>query len=280
MISDTPCNCISQYDNFLMGASGKKVSNDDPYVMSHSCGNCGRLWIRILFEGYHTNSATFYAAQVDSAALDDFSIDMIDDIFLSADRVFIGGYDNGDRIQVYDGGFPVDPWYGFRAKERQQKARDFAIKAHGDQKYGTQPYGYHLSRVNEVMMRHPIAGTSLFIVMAGWLHDVLEDTEINRQELEKQFGARISDIVYRVSDEPGATRKERKEKTYRKIRGHIEATVVKLCDRIANVEASRKVPKKLEMYKSEYPEFKHQLYLKEYTFLDGLWAELDQLLAK
>lgn len=254
------------------------MSNDDPYVTSHSCGSCGRLWIRILFEGYHTNSATFYAANVDEAALDDFSIEKIDEIFLSSDRVFIGGYDNGDRIQVYDGGFPVDPWYGFRAKERQQKARDFAIEAHGDQKYGDHPYEYHLTRVNEVMMRHPIAGSYLITVMAGWLHDVLEDTDVSREELKRQFGERITDIVYRVSDETGATRKERKEKTYHKIRGHIPATVVKLCDRIANVEASRNVPKKLNMYKAEYPDFRLQLRLKEHTFLDNLWGELDQLL--
>jgi|GEM_PF-1741219 len=278
MINHEPCNCISIYDNFPIGNSGKNVSNDDPYVNSHSCDSCGRLWIRILFEGYHTNSFTFYAANVDQAALDNFSIDQIDEIFLSSDRVFIGGYDNGDRIQVYNGGFPVDPWYGFRAEERLRKARDFAIKAHGDQKYGDYPYEYHLTCVHEVMMRHPMASSYLFTVMAGWLHDVLEDTEISREELGKQFGERITDIVYRVSDEPGATRKKRKEKTYNKIRGHIPATVVKLCDRIANVEASRDVPKKLNMYKEEHPNFKCHLCLKEHTFLDSLWGELDQLL--
>lgn len=280
MIDHESCNCISSYDNFPMGYSGKGVSNDDPYVTSHSCGNCGRQWIRILFEGYHTNSATFYAANVDLAALDDFHIDRIDEIFLSSNRVFIGGYDNGDRIQVYDGGFPVDPWYGFRAEERMRKAREFAIKAHGDQMYGDHPYEYHLARVNGVMMRHPIASSYLFTVMAGWLHDVLEDTGISREEMQKQFGERITDIVYRVSDEPGATRRERKEKTYHKIRGHIPATVVKLCDRIANVEASRDTPRKLKMYKEEHPEFKLQLRLKEHTFLDGLWGELDQLISK
>ena len=127
-------------------------------------------------------------------------------------------------------------------------------------------------------MRHPIASSYLFTVMAGWLHDVLEDTDVSKEELKRQFGEQITDIVYRVSDEPGETRRERKEKTYHKIRGHIPATVVKLCDRIANIEASRDVPNKLNMYKEEYPDFRLQLRLKEQTFLDSLWVELDQLL--
>ena len=62
-------------------------------------------------------------------------------------------------------------------------------------------------------------------------------------------------------------------------RGHIPATVVKLCDRIANVEASRDVPDKFNMYQQEHSDFKRELCLKEHTFLDDLWGELDQLLS-
>lgn len=276
MNSNLPCNCISDHENVSTTGAGETL-HDDPWINWYTCV-CGRSWIRILFEGYHTNSFTFYAAQVEKSAIDNFNIDQIDDIFLASDRMFIGGYDNGDRIQVYDGGFPVDPWYGFRSEERLQEARDFAIMAHGEQKYGDHPYEYHLNWVHEVMLRHSVASSNLFTVMAGWLHDVLEDTEISKEELARHFGERVTDIVYRVSDEPGADREERKQKTYGKIRGHIHATVVKLCDRIANVEASRDVPKKLEMYKQEHPDFEREVRVKEHTFLDSLWDELDQLL--
>jgi hypothetical protein len=274
-----PCKCISDHENLPAGGSAKTLHDDDPWIRWYSCG-CGRLWIRILFEGYHTNSATFYAAHVEQAAIDNFNLDQIDDIFLASDKIFIGGYDTGDRIEAYNGGFPVDPWYGFRREERLQKARDFAILAHGNQKYGDHPYEYHLTSVHEVMMRHPVARTNLLTLMAGWLHDVLEDTEVSKAELEKNFGERVTDTVYRVSDEPGADRKERKQKTYPKIRGHIPATVVKLCDRIANVEASREVPRKHDMYQQEHSDFKRELCVKEHTFLDDLWGELDQLLSR
>ena len=116
--------------------------------------------------------------------------------------------------------------------------------------------------------------------MAGWLHDVLEDTDISKDALKKHFGEQITDIVCRVSDEPGADRKERKQKTYGKIRGHVQATVVKLCDRIANVEASREVPRKYNMYQQEHADFKRAICVKEHTFLDKLWGDLDQLLSR
>jgi (p)ppGpp synthase/HD superfamily hydrolase len=88
------------------------------------------------------------------------------------------------------------------------------------------------------MKRYRHTNTDVIVQMAGWLHDVLEDTATSKTELVRNFGEEIADIVYRVTDEPGADRTERKRKTYRKIRGHYNATTVKLCDRIANVEAS------------------------------------------
>jgi len=77
-----------------------------------------------------------------------------------------------------------------------------------------------------------------------------------------------------VTDEPGSTRKIRKEKTYRKIKGHFGATIVKLCDRIANVEAAGDHPEKFEMYKSEHESF------KEGVFITGIGMPLWDRLAK
>jgi hypothetical protein len=85
-------------------------------------------------------------------------------------------------------------------------------------------------------------------------------------------------MVHRVSDEPGADRAERKRNTYRKIRGHLGATQVKLCDRIANVEASADVPEKLAMYKNEHQKFREAIFVPEHTFLKELWGHLDRLL--
>jgi len=59
----------------------------------------------------------------------------------------------------------------------------------------------------------------------------------------------------------------------------MDATTVKLCDRIANVEASSDVPEKLEMYRNEYREFRDAVCIQDHDFLLGdLWRHLDQLL--
>jgi len=253
--------------------------DDSPFVHWYRCRQCGRLWLRIVFEGYHTGSFTFYATHVDREAIETFHIDHIDEIFLASDMTFEGGYDLGNRTSVYKGGFPVDPWYGFRRKERLIKAKEFAVNAHGAQMYGDKPYVVHLEHVHEVMERYRHSNTDLLVQMAAFLHDVLEDTEISKAELERNFGEEVADMVYRVTDEPGADRKERKCKTYPKIRGHMEATTVKLCDRIANVEASSEVPKKLEMYRDEYQDFREKLWFEPHDFLlRDLWKHLHQLL--
>jgi (p)ppGpp synthase/HD superfamily hydrolase len=46
------------------------------------------------------------------------------------------------------------------------------------------------------------AGYSDEVVAAGVLHDVLEDTDAERAELEARFGRRVADLVEAVSDDP------------------------------------------------------------------------------
>ncbi len=159
---------------------------------------------------------------------------------------------------------------------RKFDPRSFAVQAHGDQRYGDHPYEVHLDHVQRVL-REEGFGNDAILTAAAWFHDVAEDTSVSLEEIENAFGREVRDIVHRVSDEPGTSRKERKAKTYPKIRGHRGATVVKLCDRIANVEASAKVARKLEMYRTEYPEFKNELFVP--GIADHLWSRLDRLLA-
>ncbi len=112
---------------------------------------CGRFWIRILFEGYHTGSFAYCAAHIEPGAIERFHIDLIDEILLASDMVFIGGHDCGDRATVYKGGVPIDPWYGWRKDERLCRAKNFAVKAHGPQMYRDKPYVAHLEHVHALM---------------------------------------------------------------------------------------------------------------------------------
>ncbi len=119
------------------------------------------------------------------------------------------------------------------------KARAFALAKHGDQKYGTYPYEVHLGNVVTALMRFGILPNSEAnnrLLAAAWLHDVLEDTPGTYSELEAEFGAVITQMVFCVTDEEGANRKERKAKTYIKLARNPDAVIVKLADRIANTE--------------------------------------------
>lgn len=158
------------------------------------------------------------------------------------------------------------------------KARVFAMKAHGEQKYGFLPYIYHLDAVLEVLIEFRCDDQELFA--AAYLHDVLEDTAITRVDMALVFGENITRIVADVTNAPGKNRAERADATYPKIRSSVRAVQLKLADRIANCRASIKAREfgndsLIRMYRKEYPSFRTAL------FRDGefpaMWAELDRL---
>jgi (p)ppGpp synthase/HD superfamily hydrolase len=137
-----------------------------------------------------------------------------------------------------------------------ERARTFATERHGDQQYGDgSPYVTHLGQVVAVLERFGFGGDHE-LVCAAWLHDVVEDTETTADEIEDLFGSRVRALVWAVTNEPGKNRKERALKTYPKIASTPDAIIVKLADRIANVEASiRSRPDLLAMYRKEWAKF-------------------------
>ena len=152
-------------------------------------------------------------------------------------------------------------------------ARDFAIRAHGDQKYGSEPYVAHLDAVVAVLNEFGYSGDEY--VCSGYLHDCIEDTYILREDISKNFNDEIADIVFAVTDEEGKNRHERHVKTYPKIAANAKATIVKLADRIANVRHSIDTNNKVDMYKKEHAGFKQALYKQEN---EQFWRVLDFLL--
>ncbi|MCI5147155.1 MAG: HD domain-containing protein, partial [Candidatus Electrothrix sp. AR3] len=139
----------------------------------------------------------------------------------------------------------------------KDKARCFALKHHGKQKYGRYPYAVHLEAVAQIVQEYGDTAITL-----AYLHDVVEDTEISINDIEQEFGQFIADCIALLSDEAGENRKERKRKTYAKmalVSGKAEiALLVKAADRLANMRACRadKNERLLKIYQAEYPTFK------------------------
>ena len=74
-----------------------------------------------------------------------------------------------------------------------ERARDFAIDRHGDQKYnGTLPYRWHIGKVAELAKE---LGYSEPVQAAAWLHDTIERTNTSFDEIEKIFGYEIAVMV-------------------------------------------------------------------------------------
>lgn len=158
-------------------------------------------------------------------------------------------------------------------------AIDLAHKAHFGQRYGSKPYFYHLSKVADVAT---FLGYDDEIICACYLHDTLEDTNLTYSELKERFGETVADIVYDVTDELGRNRKERKSKTYPKIRANYKALIVKLCDRIANLKECRDEDGLGEMYIKEHNDFCRELMSKDHPheLTNRAWREYNVLIEK
>lgn len=158
----------------------------------------------------------------------------------------------------------------------ERRAADFARSAHEEQEYGGGSFHeLHLARVVATLRRYGTDDPEL--LAAGWLHDVVEDTETTVDDLRAGFGDDVADLVWRLTDEPGANRKERQRNTHAKIREDARAVRVKLADRIANVESSFEQRSPLRgMYRKEYRRFRDDLWRAgEYP---EMWERLDALL--
>jgi (p)ppGpp synthase/HD superfamily hydrolase len=162
-------------------------------------------------------------------------------------------------------------------------ARFYATVKHAGQLYGGDlPYTHHLAAVTQVMVRFmddlkngdpQLCGWEDDLLVACWLHDIVEDTGTKVKEVREMFGERVARLVEAVTDEPGENRKIRKALTYPKTRNEKYAVLVKLADRIANIEAGGSLG---NMYKKEYEDFRRALYTKGTG--DCMWAHLDKLM--
>jgi guanosine-3',5'-bis(diphosphate) 3'-pyrophosphohydrolase len=135
-------------------------------------------------------------------------------------------------------------------------AREFATKAHGDQKYSDLPYVFYLDDVAATLREFGVFDRPL--IDASYLHDVLEDTGVIEQELLEKFPASVAYVVAVTG--VGPTRQERNASAYRKIAGRSFSTHLKLADRIANVRRSPGSESPEQKYREEYPAFRAALY--------------------
>ena len=160
-----------------------------------------------------------------------------------------------------------------------ERALNVAEVAHANQKYDIYSYMYHIKQVVKIATE---LGYDSTILVSCALHDVMEDADLSYNDIKKAFGEDVAEIVFAVTDELGRNRKERKEKTYPKIRANWKAVVVKICDRIANATHSQQEGGKsgmFKLYKKEHEDFCRNLDATlQHEETKRAWERLEKLL--
>lgn len=127
-----------------------------------------------------------------------------------------------------------------------ERAVRFAAQAHkGDMRKGSKlPYIIHPI---ETMMLVAKETNDNDVIAAAVLHDVIEDTEVTLEQLERVFGPRIAELVALESenkreDQPKhATWKIRKQENLdREKDAPVEAKLIMLADKVSNLRATAK----------------------------------------
>ncbi|MBV1861611.1 MAG: HD domain-containing protein [Nannocystaceae bacterium] len=157
-------------------------------------------------------------------------------------------------------------------------ARAFAAEAHGTQTYGSEPYVVHLDAVAALVPDEPD------LRAVAYLHDVLEDTDVEQHTLAQRFGPEVAEAVALVTDPQAPNRRARKAKLHARLSvlgvdspASALALHVKVADRLANVRCcTQSGDPRLMVYRQEHEEFRPAAYRA--GLCDALWDELDALL--
>lgn len=144
------------------------------------------------------------------------------------------------------------------------------------------PYLDHLNAVEGVLLRFgfsdPTDPIHQNLRLAALAHDLLEDTEVSPVTIRVLLGPDVLTLVEAVTDSPGKNRAVRHALTYPRIVATPWATVLKLADRVANLEESLRTQSHLAaMYAGEAEAFREALYRPGGPEA-VLWEHLESLL--
>jgi guanosine-3',5'-bis(diphosphate) 3'-pyrophosphohydrolase len=102
---------------------------------------------------------------------------------------------------------------------------------------GKEPYINHLAEVANLLAT-ATDGADAELVAAGWLHDVIEDTDTEPEELAQKFSERVVTLVLECTDDMSLPKPERRrrqiEDAPHKSPG---AKLIKIADKVSNIGA-------------------------------------------
>ena len=118
------------------------------------------------------------------------------------------------------------------------KALEFSAIKHRNQRrkdIDTSPYINHPISLANILCNEAHV-TDVQVICGALLHDTVEDTETEPEELESEFGVEIKNIVMEVTDDQALAKHERKQAQIDHAAEISEqAKLVKLADKISNL---------------------------------------------
>lgn len=114
------------------------------------------------------------------------------------------------------------------------QAEHTAVEAHGDQRYASFPYRYHLLAVVREVEKHTSDPHTL---AAAWLHDTAEDTNITLEDLRLLATAETYRAVAVCTNPKEGTREEHHTLLLARLADDERGALVKCCDRTCNMRA-------------------------------------------
>jgi (p)ppGpp synthase/HD superfamily hydrolase len=117
------------------------------------------------------------------------------------------------------------------------KAINFAAQKHTKQRRKDEDNSPYINHPISVMNHLSLGGISeTDVICAGILHDTIEDTKTTKEELEKEFGKHITNIVLECSDDKSLHKVKRKQLQIEHVKdASTEAKLVKLADKYDNL---------------------------------------------
>lgn len=105
--------------------------------------------------------------------------------------------------------------------------------------------GEHRKQTGEQFVEHPIAVARLLseqgldgpIMTAAYLHDVVEKTRVEIEEVRERFGPRVAELVEALSEDPDVSSYRDRKRALREqvLRSDRDAVLIYAADRVANL---------------------------------------------
>jgi (p)ppGpp synthase/HD superfamily hydrolase len=164
--------------------------------------------------------------------------------------------------------------------------------------------GQHRKQTHEQFVEHPIAVAKLLteagyegpMISAAYLHDVVEKTDVELDEVRQRFGLDVAALVDCLSEDPGIDGYGARKRDLRKriLEYGGDAMIIYSADRVANMRDWRRVPREdrpavgerlgttLEERMQLWTEDVEELHDADpgTPFLDEMQSELDGLRAE